>query len=435
MSSEIVLVAGVDFPKFKTEIRPTETSFPLEHQNPASTDKKAWNWRVCAERLMKLAARKYGKDLRVTLFDFARGTRKTWIKSGGELKRGEVLSLGALKWDNYRILDKGASLLRPLQPEWPKKNKEDNPPHIFYFPGIDLLAKDSRSPVPFKSYETEWGKLFDRKGSMLSESSISIIHVYDFIQTLGATRKSADDGGIRALHFLSHAWRGGPILVNTGDLAKVVRRDASKRDPFDKDGRAEKDFTEENYTRAQLAQFQNAFAKDAFAFIWGCDQTYFYKELIRQTIKQGKGAFQFKYDICWGDPNDLPENTFDANGKSKRFSLDDIRKLIQDALDDTYMQRLADLIRRPVIGAVPGTSSDPDRKGPADKLLWHVSIGINGDEVKDTECLHPSNLKKWLSFYKRELKVTFDNHFTFDLEGFKTEFGRGFVRFQPLVGS
>src|SRR5262249_2817707 len=161
-------------------------------------------------------------------------------------------------------------------------SKNDAPPSIWYLAGIDKLPGNA---IPYADYENEWNKLFDGQSSRLSETSISIIHVYNFIREVGAARKPGDDGGIRELHFLSHSWRGGPILVNTLDLSEVLRNNEFRRDPFDKDGRAHKDFIETNYTREQLDQFRAAFSKDAFAFLWGCDATFFWKELIRQTMK------------------------------------------------------------------------------------------------------------------------------------------------------
>jgi hypothetical protein len=377
--------------------------------------------------------------VRITLFDFEKGTREPLTNLSGELKASAPVSLGALNYGNYRIVDKQRGLLIPIAqaPRWRKKSRDDSsPPSIEYFSGIDKIS--AGGAVSFEEYTEQWKKLRDGRGSKLAETSISIIHVYDHIRKLGASKKPQDKSGIRELHFLSHAFREGPILVNTPDLRELIPEDtpdpldALRRDPFDKDGRANKDFNEANYTRAQLEQFRMAFSDDAFVFVWGCDATFFWKELIRQTkMQQDKGAiaFQFTYSPCWGDKDDFDKKMDDA-GKPKRFNLEDIRRLIHDEMDATYLQVLSDAIRKPVIGALPGTGSDHDRDAPAEKLLWHVSIS-----GKDSACLHPDNWKKWLDFYRDELKVTFDKRFTFDLPVFKTEFGRGFAVFKPLTSS
>ena len=43
------------------------------------------------------------------------------------------------------------------------------------------------------------------------DDSISIRHVYDYISALGAVAP----GTLREFHIFSHAWAGGPILVET----------------------------------------------------------------------------------------------------------------------------------------------------------------------------------------------------------------------------
>src|SRR5262249_15497616 len=158
-----------------------------------------------ALRIGTLAAGKYGKPLRVTLFDFAAGTQETFRVNGRQLARSAPpLSLGPLRWVNYRVIDKKTRLLRPLSvfaQGAPKTSKDDvDPPPIRYFPGVHNLAPGPGQDISVNEYSDEWKKRFERRPSKLSETSISIIHVYDFIQTLGAKRKP-DDAGIQELHF------------------------------------------------------------------------------------------------------------------------------------------------------------------------------------------------------------------------------------------
>ena len=441
VTSEVILVAGVDYPKLQDDKRST-SRWQMAHMQPGDTRQQPWYWRRCALRVAADAARRrYRNNLRVTLFDFAAGTRQTWTARGGVLTTPGPQSLGRINYGNYRILDLKTKQLRPLQPELEKpKSPKDrgsrpSPPPVRYFTGASRLRTDE---IPFRDYEREWKSAVDGKGSRLAETSISIIHVYDYIRAIGAARAKGAEAVLRELHFFCHAFEEGPILVNTPDLRKPLEL----RDPFDKDGRALKDFATANFTTEQLQDFRHAFAKDAFSFVWGCDATFFYKELVWQTRGQAgerpdeARILTFVYDFCWGDEkhfDDLLGKHGDP-GKPKRLRMADVRTILRDALDDTYMQRLADASGVPCIGAVPGTGSDPDRIGKADTRLWHVPMGkTTGYPDRNDDCLHPENWTAWLRFYQRELEVRFDTTFSFGEAAFQTDLGRGFAVFNPLT--
>jgi hypothetical protein len=431
-SNHTVFVAGVDYPHFNSESN-SAINYPLVNGTQGSTRGRDWNWRTCCLRLAQITSKKYGKDCAVTLFDFDRGTRETLTCPTGELQITSSKSLGALTFGNYRILDDSTKQLRPLQPSWPKNSKDDRtPPSIFYLPGIDKLGS---GVIPYSDYETAWSAATNRSGSGLSETSISIIHVYDFIRSIAASKKDSKTG-VRELHFFSHAWQDGPILVNTPDLVGRNDKNAALRDPFDKDCRRTKDFNQANYTSTQLEQFKAAFADDAVTYLWGCDMDQLSKELIRQTalqLSRGLSSFQFTFTKCWGNPDTFAEKLGGDATKSKRISMGDIVQFLNDMIDDTYMRALAEATKRPVIGALPGTSSDPDRGVPSQKLLWHVGGTMKNDSVESNDCYHPSNQRDWLAFYSKHCNVKFDTTYLFDLPVFNTSFGRGFVRTKPLV--
>jgi hypothetical protein len=88
--------------------------------------------------------------------------------------------------------------------------------------------------------------------------SISIVHVYHYISDLGR----AHGGCLRQLHFFSHAFVQGPILLNTSD-----NEPSDRRDPTDKDPRP-KDFLPVNL--AAYRDLPAAFTSATHVKNWGC---------------------------------------------------------------------------------------------------------------------------------------------------------------------
>ncbi len=107
---------------------------------------------------------------------------------------------------------------------------------------------------------------------------MSIVDVYKEVQKIG----SRDPGTLVELSFFSHAWYGGPILVNSYDDAIVTTTPpgsatpvatpvpVNARDPDDMDPRGAKDFIAPTMTAVQLDNFQKAFGPNSFIWIWGC---------------------------------------------------------------------------------------------------------------------------------------------------------------------
>lgn len=110
---------------------------------------------------------------------------------------------------------------------------------------------------------------------------MSILDVYRAVQQVGVDAP----GTLAELSIFSHAFMGGPILVNSFDDG-IVRRTimtsdlgplsipfmlpTGARDPDDMDPRAAKDFVPPTMTATALATFQSAFHPDGFIWIWGC---------------------------------------------------------------------------------------------------------------------------------------------------------------------
>jgi hypothetical protein len=173
------------------------------------------------------------------------------------------------------------------------------------------------------------------------DDSISIKHVYDYIITLGAKAPAS----LREFHIFSHAWAGGPILVETYEDAAYDAGGAHShlRDPHDKDPRI-KDFDPSNMPR--LKDFKAAFAPNSIAKIWGCMATHAYRNLIR-------AAAQAK--------NDADTISFDWDGSSVSMTAAQAKKYLQqDIMGNTYMARLSAAIGggTKVYGAPPGMGAD-----------------------------------------------------------------------------
>lgn len=141
--------------------------------------------------------------------------------------------------------------------------------------GPAVPAADKRfAPVTKNSYKPpvrvrEQNQFKDNQPDVMS-----ITNIYEDILAIG--RK--EPGTLIEVSLFSHAFYGGPILVNSHDDGLVSIVPGGKpvpvsdglRDPDDKDGRSLKDFVNPNMTDAQLLQFRNAFSSKGYYWVWGC---------------------------------------------------------------------------------------------------------------------------------------------------------------------
>lgn len=173
-----------------------------------------------------------------------------------------------------------------------------------------------------------------------ADDSISIVHIYQHIIELG--RQSP--GCVRGLHMFSHAWAGGPILVNTDQARQYAHSPA--RDPGDKDGRT-KDFSERNMPERE--HFAAAFAPEAIAKIWGCYATTLYRRMVRAAAKSD-------------DPDKLL--TVRYGDEVRKLTAAQIEsELLEDVIGNSYMTKLARTAGITVYGAPPGMGSNLKRVG------------------------------------------------------------------------
>jgi hypothetical protein len=247
------------------------------------------------------------------------------------------------------------------------------------------------------------------------EDSISVSDVYDYLADVGAKRPNT----IKELTIFSHAYAGGPILVNSKDLSGSN----TARDMLDKDPRARKDFTAANM---QLDQFSKAFATDATSIVWGCIAWTFMKKLVLFTIAQKSKIpnpddkkFQFTWTKDWVEDLQTFHNLLGGDSKSNnsaKLSLNDIKIVVANAINDTYMQKLAGASKNRVLGALPGTYSDLDDTGPIAERFLHVPVGPKSNNSA-TE-----NFSGVLDFYNKVMGVSFEP----TMYGGWTPFGRGY---------
>ncbi len=173
-----------------------------------------------------------------------------------------------------------------------------------------------------------------------AEDSISIVHVYRHLIELGRV----SPGCVLDWHVFSHAWAGGPILVNTSEGPRYAH--APPRDPGDKDGRL-KDFAPANMPEREL--FAAAFAPTAVAKLWGCYATTMYRRMARAAARAE-------------DP-DAPLRVR-AGDHVRRLSARAITEEFRERIiGDSYMARLGRAAGITVYGAPPGMGASLRRVG------------------------------------------------------------------------
>ncbi len=165
------------------------------------------------------------------------------------------------------------------------------------------------------------------------DDSISIVHVYTYIQDLGV----AAAGSLLRFDIFSHAWAGGPIMINTWEAPAFAS--TTDRDPGDKDGRT-KDYT----SMTRVADFKKAFASGGAAKMWGCQATTDHRTIVRAAARAKDKAAKMKITYA---------------GKEVEVSADQIATAVRDKiLPNTYMKAFADATGITMHGAPPGMGAN-----------------------------------------------------------------------------
>jgi hypothetical protein len=236
---------------------------------------------------------------------------------------------------------------------------------------------------------------------------MSITDIYAAVRAIG----SSDPGTLFEFSFFSHAWYGGPILVNSFDdgfldgppvsIGGPPTRTAlgAARDADDKDPRAGKDFSPPNMSAAELKLFQDAYRADGYNWSWGCafprviheilhklehhrdyrssgladDQVFVFKNLRVNHIAH----LESRLGVSLPDPRKV------------ELEFKDLKRFFCSVTEGSYTQHLAVNSKKKTFGGVMGTYSEYD-KGP--RPLMHVDKGF----------------ARHFTFYKNYLGFSFD---------------------------
>lgn len=220
-----------------------------------------------------------------------------------------------------------------------------------YIKGIDGWHRMQRVMQGHERPDIKKPKSDDALARRQRADCISILDVYGHLSTLGRTHP----GSVKQLHFFSHGYSMGPVLLNTYDNTKS--NDA--RDPTDKDPRT-KDFLPVNL--AHYPNLQAAFVRDAYVKAWGC----------------------FGSDIV--DKLRAVSRTTDINqqvrvkGRNETWSSADvIVELRRDILPDSYMVEFCKAIGVDGWSAPPGVTSSYKRSSR--RYYFHINEGVHGEVV------------------------------------------------------
>jgi hypothetical protein len=162
-----------------------------------------------------------------------------------------------------------------------------------------------------------------------STDSISIVDVYEYIDRIGRDAP----GTLAQLHFFSHGYSRGPILLNTDD---DVGSKSTDRDPGDKDPRY-KDFLQTNI-KGRWPHLPQAFAPGARVKSWGCFTDEYVRKRINAVLHTKSRTEEVEYE-------------------GTMINRDSVMMAVDDALYASYVMAFVDRFGLDVWGPAPGTSS------------------------------------------------------------------------------
>lgn len=361
---DALIIAGVNYPM----PRQRSVQVPAQYPTYFNRAKDYARWVLANNATTRID--------RVVFFDFLSGRVIIFRRapqSGAVWRRHDPLVL-----TNYRYDVHGTLTLKPGPPGVPSDQQ-----HQRYYHGLhELTGGPTGSPeadVPMKEYKgPSWGTA--------RESSLSILHVYEVISGSVA-------GMIREVHFVGHAWKDGPIIVNT--LLAPWKR-------YDKDGRVS-DFNPHPDLRyffgpRYVAQFPAGFALGATLTIWGGNRD-------AEDAKDDEAASLI-----------VAAEDKVKTGKPVAAEVAQLKKLISK----TYAAKLAKVCRRTVYAALPGTYAVPDEDKKDDPSPYSFAPTVMHINLK--KCGH------MLEFYRKHLGIKFPTTGAF--KGHPT-LGRGYASYPP----
>ncbi|WP_460267783.1 hypothetical protein [Bradyrhizobium ottawaense] len=242
----------------------------------------------------------------------------------------------------------------------------------------DVKVDEVKSPIKDENYQLV-DLAPDRQTYVFNSGFKTVFSILDIYKLILST--AASEGPLHELSFFSHAEYSGPVLTNTFAYRRVARvgsrhvlvpaatESGSHRDPDDLDPRPI-DFTEDNQTREELAQWRKLFTKAGYARLWGCQSRQRILILMRR-IKQAKppvGRYtkddailrlnltEFERECVSDLSQDLLTKTKQRNVYEMRFG--DFKAVMKNTLRNTYGYQLAQASNTTVYAAAPGTYSD-----------------------------------------------------------------------------
>jgi hypothetical protein len=300
------------------------------------------------------------------------------------------------------------------------------------FPGGKLRKKQIGQSVftPLrKSHYHEWQDAGGaRHYSLLNDQRglLSITEVYAAVRRIGINHP----GTLRELSFFSHAWSGGPILVNSTDDRRVTRPavpprtievpagpdvppipltlpglpemvvplNGTQRDPDDFDPR-EIDFWPPNMSVDGKKDFRAAFHPSGFSWSWGCafprDVHYILRQVQRHPLYKESGLkddVSFTFTSFGKEHADHISQILSLaipNHNNVTLTFGQIRDYIRRQTLATWTRALAVASERIAYGGLIGTYSEYDTgKEP----LMHVK----------------ASFKSHFTFYKNYLDIPLD---------------------------
>jgi hypothetical protein len=225
-----------------------------------------------------------------------------------------------------------------------------------------VLERKDKSPLSSKDFEKR--PKYQHRSLKPGVPSISALDVYELVKRIGREEPQT----LHELSFFSHGINEGPVLVNTFDSIPLQTR----RDNFDHDMRAAKDFVPPTTTPSGLKEMHAAFAESGIMWLWGCNRRPEFRSLFEAANKAFKGPRDREQLVVIDDtkyekpevPKKLAELLYPIAGtidpqKKIRFktTVNDLCRVIFAEIQSTYAFQAALHLRVPVYAAPVGAEA------------------------------------------------------------------------------
>lgn len=441
LARELVMVVGVDFPEYAEALKPgagTCSGGSWKLGKTRLPTGAAWRLRAHHVAEARLLA---DPTLKVTLFDFFGGTRETVRRTRSGLSTSVDERLGALSALDYRRSDPSGEVLSPLVSVCADGHPQR--PSVRLYPSVSGLGA---GPVERESWLALAGSALgttkpNSNPRGWSLHGLSVRHVYAYVETIGRSRP----GTIVGLHLFGHASsahrpNNGTAFVNTDDPRPVAAQTGA-RHPLDLDARAHLDFLP---TTMDLAAFARAFAADARSHIWGCNWHRPVLDMITkaraQLLKDERLEDHRQFTLTWRDAGSqgteeeyrryfkVDPATWCRSHRTVQLSGREVRGKLQEHIDLSYMQKLANASRHEVAAGLPGTYAEYDDapKVPLNRRATHIPMGRSYFRKPGADA---HDFVHVFGFFERHFGVSFD----LKEKGpwLHAKYGRGFALYQP----